>query len=70
MKEGIVKSVEDWYKNGPPCLNCGERVPECEKILGKDGIVFRGMCKSDKCKELPPGGNPFMFILSRSEEEE
>ena len=60
----------DWYKNGPPCLNCGERVLDAETILGESGVVFKGMCKSETCRKLPPGGNPFMFMISSVGEEE
>ena len=59
----------DWYKNGPTCLNCGERVPEAHKILGENALIFHGICKSETCKKLPPGGNPFHIILSGGEEE-
>jgi len=60
----------DWYDNGPPCLNCGERVLDATIVLGDDGVVFEGLCRSKKCKKLPPGGNPFTFIISRGDEEE
>ena len=59
----------DWYKNGPPCLNCGERILDAQTILGDDGVIFKGMCKSKTCQKLPPGGNPFMFMISKGEEE-
>jgi len=45
-------------------MNCGERVPDAEIIPGKDGIAFKGICKSTICRELPPGGNPFMYLVS------
>jgi len=59
----------DWVTNGPPCLNCGERVPDARIIHKeeKDTVIFKGMCKSSTCRVLPPGGNPFMYILEGSE---
>jgi len=60
----------DWYKNGPTCLNCGERVPDAQTILGEQALIFHGMCKSMTCQKLPPGGNPFHIILSKGGEEE
>ena len=59
-----AEQVQDWIDNGPPCLNCGQRVPEAEMIASKNGFAWKGMCKSDICVKLPPGGNPFMFMLS------
>ena len=64
-----MNTALDWYKNGPPCLNCGERVLDAEVVLGDSGVSFKGMCKSKTCRSLPPGGNPFMFIVSKGEEE-
>ena len=61
MKE---EQVQDWIDNGPPCLNCGERVPEAEVIRSRRGVAWRGMCRSPVCIKLPPGGNPFMFMVS------
>jgi len=58
-----AKQVQDWIDNGPPCLNCGERVPDAEVIASKKGVAFKGMCKSKVCRILPPGGNPFIFAL-------
>jgi hypothetical protein len=60
----------DWWVNGPQCLNCGERVLDAEKILDENGVVFKGMCKSKVCIELPPGGNPFMHIMTNSKGQE
>jgi hypothetical protein len=58
------EQVEDWIENGPPCLNCGERVPDAERFGNPpDGIGWRGICRSRTCRELPPGGNPFMYML-------
>jgi len=65
-----MNAAEDWFLNGPPCMNCGERVVDAEKIISDEGIIFRGMCKSAVCKVLPPGGNPFTYILSKGDEEE
>lgn len=64
-------AAHDWYINGPPCLNCGERVSQSDyqAVFSMDGIVFEGKCRSSICRKLPPGGNPFTFILSRGEEE-
>ena len=56
--------ITDWIDDGPPCMNCGERVPDAEIIPGKDGIAFKGICKSTICRDLPPGGNPFMYLVS------
>jgi hypothetical protein len=64
-----MNTALDWYKNGPPCLNCGKRVLDAEVILGETGVVFKGMCKSKLCRRLPPGGNPFMYIADKGEEE-
>lgn len=60
----------DWYENGPQCMNCGERVLDAEKILTTEGVLFRGICRSLTCMTLPPGGNPFTVMFSKSEEEE
>jgi len=65
-----MNAAEDWFLNGPPCMNCGQRVVDAEKIISEEGIVFRGMCKSVVCRVLPPGGNPFTYILSKGDEEE
>jgi len=52
-------------------MNCGERVLDAEQIHSPgEGFVFKGMCKSVVCRVLPPGGNPFMYILSKGDEEE
>jgi len=51
-------------------MNCGERVLDSEKNVSQKGIVFTGMCKSVVCRVLPPGGNPFTYILSKGDEEE
>ena len=60
----LMADISDWIDDGPPCMNCGERVPDAEIIPGKDGIAFKGICKSNICRELPPGGNPFMYLVS------
>lgn len=66
-----MNAAEDWFMNGPPCMNCGERVLDAEKIISPgEGIIFKGICKSEVCRVLPPGGNPFMYILSKGDEEE
>jgi len=52
-------------------MNCGERVLEAKQTHSPgEGFVFEGICKSEVCKLLPPGGNPFMYILSKGDEEE
>jgi len=56
-----MNMAEDWYLNGPKCLNCGERVLDAERILSETTLIIRGMCKSKVCIKLPPGGNPFMY---------
>lgn len=63
-----MNAAEDWYQNGPPCMNCGERVTDAKIILDDDGIVFTGLCKSKVCIKLPPGGNPFTYILSKGDD--
>jgi len=64
-------SAVDWVMKGPPCMNCGERVLDAEVIHSPgEGVVFTGLCKSEVCRVLPPGGNPFTYILSRGDEEE
>jgi len=66
-----MNAAEDWWLNGPPCMNCGERVLEAKQTHSPgEGFVFEGICKSEVCKLLPPGGNPFMYILSKGDEEE
>jgi len=61
--------VADWIDNGPPCLYCGGRVAkeDFQVILDPkgEGVIFNGMCKSERCRKLPPRGNPFMFMVSR-----
>ena len=64
-----MNTALDWYTNGPPCLYCGERVEDAKTIVGLDGVIFKGMCKSETCKKLPPGGNPFIFMIEKGEEE-
>ena len=59
-----MADISAWMEDGPPCMNCGERVPDAEIIPGKDGVAFKGICKSTICRELPPGGNPFMYLVS------
>lgn len=63
----------DWITCGFPCLNCGEHVPNSckteykiidnELYISGDSVVFEGICKSKKCKKLPPGGNPFFVVI-------
>ena len=62
------EQIMDWVRNGTPCLNCGERVEDAINILSDDGIIFQGLCTSEVCRELPPGGNPFLFMLSDDDE--
>lgn len=54
------ETLIDWIENGFPCMNCGKQVPEsfvaCDD---ENGAIFKGICKSDVCRNLPPGGNPF-----------
>ncbi|HHZ97323.1 MAG TPA: hypothetical protein EYN67_17655 [Flavobacteriales bacterium] len=60
-----MADIEDWFTLGPPCMNCGERVSNCEVLFGQPGqVVFKGMCLSKTCIKLPPGGNPFMYMVS------
>jgi len=64
-----LSEFEDWIELGPPCMNCGERIEDCEILLNAEdlnkvtGVIFRGMCRSNICRKLPPGGNPFMYSL-------
>ena len=64
-----MNTALDWHTHGPPCLNCGERVRDAQTILGENDVIFKGLCKSKICKRLPPGGNPFLYQLSKGEEE-
>jgi len=67
-----MADVSDWVELGPPCMNCGERVPppDSEIIVNSEdpdkvtGIIFKGMCRSKICRKLPPGGNPFMYMVN------
>lgn len=60
--------IEDWFTLGPPCMNCGERIPikNVEVIWGPESktVIFKGKCISKTCALLPPGGNPFMYMVS------
>ena len=57
-----------WLEDGWRCLNCGEHVPDSCFIVfdeKKDISKFmcQGICRSDTCRELPPGGNPFYVVI-------
>jgi len=68
--------IDDWFTLGPPCMNCGERIPiqDVEVIWGPESkagtgcqsktVIFKGKCISKTCAQLPPGGNPFMYMVS------
>lgn len=58
------KFLQDAVELGWKCLNCGERVPNSCKWLDEKKIVFSGLCRSDTCRKLPPGGNPFEVVIS------
>ena len=60
----------DWYERGPQCMNCGQRVLDAEVKFSEHGVMFSGICKSEICRKLPPGGNPFMIAFSNSGREE
>ena len=51
-------------------MNCGERVLDAEVKFSEHGVMFSGICKSEICRKLPPGGNPFMIAFSNSGREE
>ena len=55
--------IEELLTKGWRCLYCGENVPNSCK-LSADGIVCGGMCRSETCRHLPPGGNPFHVVIS------
>ena len=63
-----MANIEDWFTLGPPCMNCGERVSidDVNVIWGPESktVIFKGMCTSKVCELLPPGGNPFMYMVS------
>lgn len=61
------EQVLEWIRDGPPCMNCGESVPDAVVGISEAGVIFQGMCKSEVCSELPPGGNPFSYMLSGGE---
>ena len=55
LRELIVK--------GWRCLNCGEHVPDSCHFTSDGKIECGGMCQSDTCRQLPPGGNPFYVVI-------
>ena len=66
-----VEQLLLWIEKGFQCLNCGEHVPNSCKTFNSlseikevEAIIFEGICKSDLCRQLPPGGNPFQVIIS------
>lgn len=58
------EQILDWIREGPPCMNCGERVTDAHVGISPGGVIFQGLCRSTVCVELPPGGNPFSYMLS------
>ncbi len=55
--------LQELVDRGWRCLNCGAHVPESCKLISETKIVFEGMCQSDTCEKLPPGGNPFFVVI-------
>jgi len=74
MKKSVDTFIQECLELGPPCLYCGSRVADAQITVGIRGsstaqeIMFKGMCKSRICQQLPPGGNPFMYIITDGEE--
>lgn len=60
------EQLHEWLNHGWRCLNCGEHVPNsCRIIETNHGTKFvcDGVCMSETCVELPPGGNPFYVVI-------
>ncbi len=59
--------IEEILTKGWRCLNCGENVPNSCQVTDRhemvQAIVCHGICRSETCKELPPGGNPFHVVI-------
>ena len=56
--------LEDLVTNGWKCLNCGERVKDGHVRISEFAIDFSGICRSETCRVLPPGGNPYCVVIS------
>ena len=60
IKEEFLREL---IEEGWRCLNCGERVPDSCSFTDDGKIVCGGICQSDVCRNLPPGGNPFYVVI-------
>lgn len=58
------KFIEEIMTKGWRCLYCGENVPDSCDFTVDGNVVCGGMCRSDTCRQLPPGGNPFHVVIS------
>lgn len=55
--------LREMMEKGWRCLNFGEHVPDSCSFTDDGNIECGGICQSDVCRQLPPGGNPFYVVI-------